>query len=265
MDLELCEQLLKIIDQPESIISVRTRGEFAVIPVLSQDADTVATEIKALFPDRIEGAGGGGGNANRGAPDPREFLAALTGGGGGRRGAGGGNSQLSEIKIAISVDKKTNSLLVMAPPQDIEWIKRIVQELDVAGGDVEEGVEVVSLSGTNLNVGMIDSALKSVLGSKARTNTNTNSSNTGSSSPAPQGGGMDADAMRRSAEQLQQLRERFGGGAGGAAPGGGQGFRNFGGGNNGFGGQGFRGFGGGGQQGGQRGGGGGQQGGRGGR
>ncbi len=73
VDLELCEQLLKIIDQPDSIISVRTRGEFAVIPVLSQDADVVASEIKAIFPDRIEGAGGGGGG-NRGAPDPREFL-----------------------------------------------------------------------------------------------------------------------------------------------------------------------------------------------
>ena len=256
MDLELCEQLLKIIDQPDSIISVRTRGDFAVIPVLSQDADTVAAEIKGIFPDRIESGGGsGGGNANR-APDPREFLAALTGGGGGRRGAGGANSQLAEIKIAISVDKKTNSLLVMGPPQDIELIRKIVQELDVAGGEVEEGVQVVSLSGTNLNVGMIDSALKSMLGPKARTNNNASSTSSNSSS-TPQssgGGGSDADEARRRAEMFQQLRERFQGGGGGAAPTGGS-FRGFGGGT---GGGGFRGFGGG-----QTGGG--QQGGRGGR
>ncbi len=74
VDLELCEQLLKIIDQPDSIISVRTRGEFAVIPVITQDADVVAAEIKGIFPDRIEGSGGGGGGGggNR-APNPQEF------------------------------------------------------------------------------------------------------------------------------------------------------------------------------------------------
>ncbi len=143
-------------------------------------------------------------------------------GGGGRRG--GANSQLAEIKIAISVDKKTNSLLVMAPPQDIELIRQIVEELDKAGGDVEEGVQVVSLSGTNLNVGMIDSALKSMLGPKARTNTNA-SSNTGSSNSGGNnsggGGGADADEARRRAEMFQQLRERFQGGQGGGAPTGG--------------------------------------------
>lgn len=271
IDLELCEQLLKIIDQPDSIISVRTRGEFAVIPVVTQDADVVAAEIKAIFPDRIEGggaAGGGGGGGGNRAPDPREFLAALTGGGGGRRG-GGANSQLAEIKIAISVDKKTNSLLVMAPPQDIELIRQIVDKLDEAGGEVEEGVEVVSLSGTNLNVGMIDSALKSMLGPKARTNNNASSS-TGSTASAPQGGGGGDDGARQRAEMFQQLRERFGGGAGGAAPGGGRTGGT--GAPGGFGGGGFPGFGGqrgggapggfGGQRGG---GGGGQQGGRGGR
>lgn len=270
MDLELCEQLLKIIDQPDSIIDVRTRGEFAVIPVLSQDAEVIAAEIKGIFPDRIEGAGGagGGGGGNR-APDPREFLAALTGGGGGgRRGAGGANSQLTEIKIAISVDKKTNSLLVMAPPQDIELIREIVDKLDEAGGDVEEGVSVVSLSGTNLNVGMIDSALKSVLGPKARTNTNT-TAQSGNTPAAPQGGGG-SDEARRQAQMLQQIRERFGGGA---APGTGGGFQRQGGGGgfgtggfgSGFGGGGTRGFGGGGGGGQRGGGGGGQQGGRGGR
>ena len=264
IDLELCEQLLKIIDQPDSIISVRTRGEFAVIPVETQDADVVAAEIKAIFPDRIEGGGAaGGGGGNRGAPDPREFLAALTGGG--RRGGGGANSQLAEIKIAISVDKKTNSLLVMAPPQDIELIRQIVGKLDEAGGEVEEGVEVVSLSGTNLNVGMIDSALKSMLGPKARTNNNASGS-TSNTASAPSSGGGD-DGARQRAEMFQQLRERFGGGTG-AAPGGRTGGSTGGFPGGGFGTGGFPGFGRGGTGGTggfgtQRGGGTGQQGGRG--
>ncbi len=188
-------------------------------------------------------------------------------GGGGRRGAGGANSQLAEIKIAISVDKKTNSLLVMAPPQDIELIRQIVEKLDQAGGEVEEGVSVVSLSGTNLNVGMIDSALKSMLGPKARTNNNASgTTNNTASAPQSGGGGGGDDGARQRAEMFQQLRERFGGGTGGAAPTGGgtrPGSFGTGGGFPGFGGP--RGGGTGGTGFGTQRGGGGQQGGRGGR
>ncbi|MCC6507803.1 MAG: general secretion pathway protein, partial [Pirellulaceae bacterium] len=237
----------KIIDQPDSPISVQTRGQIAVIPVMSQDAETVASEVKGLFTDRIDGGasgGGGGGGASRGgAPDPRELIAALTGGG--RGGRGGGSSQLAEIKIAVTVDKKTNSLLVMGTPQDIKQIRELVELLDVAGEESEENVVVTSLKDTNLNVGMIDSALKSMLGPRARTNTN--SSSTSSSTPsAPSSSGGDADQARRTAEAFQQLRERFQSG-GGSTTGG---FRGFGGGapggtTGGFGG-GFRGFGGGG-------------------
>lgn len=220
-DLELCEQLLKIIDQPDSPISVQTRGQIAVIEVFSQDADAVATMVKGLFGDRIEGGGGGGGGGGSRQPDPREFLAALTGAAGGRRGAGGANSQLTETKIAITVDKKTNSLLVMAQPQDIRLIRDLVEELDVAGTDVEEGIVVVPLSGTNLNVDMIDSALKSVLGPRARTNTNTSTSGSGGSSQSSQSsqssGNNDAEQARRTAEAFQQLRERFQGGGGGGS------------------------------------------------
>ncbi len=253
VDLEFCEQLLRIIDQPDSPIAVQTRGQRAVIPVLSQDANDVAQIVKGLYGDRIEGGGGGGGGAQR-APDPREFIQALTGGGG--RGGRGANSQLAEIKIAITVDKKTNSLVVMGPPQDLEDIRALVADLDMAGEAEEEGVVVASLSGTNLNVGMIDSALKSVLGPKARTNTNSSQSGGSSSnSQSSQSSGGDADQARRAAEAIQQFRERMmqGGGNRGGFPGGGTG--------GGFtpGGGFFRGFGGGGTPGG-----GGNQGGRGG-
>lgn len=235
LDLELCEQVLKVIDQPESPISVETRGRIEVIPVISQDADAVATMIKSLFNDRIAGSGGGGGGSQR-APDPRELIAALAGGGS-RRGGGGGNSQLTETKISVSVDKNTNSLVVMAQPQDIALIHELVAQLDVAGGDVEEQIEVVSLTGTNLNVDMIDTALKGVLGAKARTNNSSSSSGSNSSS-SPQSSSdnnrssSDSDQARRTAEFYQQLRERFQGGSSsgrsfGGPPGGFGGFGGF--------------------------------------
>ena len=215
LDLELCEQVLKVIDQPDSPISVQTRGRIEVIPVISQDAEAVATMIKSLFSDRIEGGGSSGGGSSQRQPDPRELIAALTGGGSSRRG-GSANSQLTETKISVSVDKNTNSLVVMAQPQDIDLIHQLVAELDVAGGDVEEKIEVVSLTGTNLNVDMIDTALKGVLGTKARTNTTSNSSSgSSSSSQSQERSSSDSDQARRTAEFYQQLRERFQGGSSG--------------------------------------------------
>ncbi|MGN6546183.1 MAG: secretin N-terminal domain-containing protein, partial [Aureliella sp.] len=140
-------------------------------------------------------------------------------------------------KISVSVDKNTNSLVVMAQPQDIALIHELVAQLDVAGGDVEEQIEVVSLTGTNLNVDMIDTALKGVLGAKARTNNSSSSSGSNSSS-SPQSSSdnnrssSDSDQARRTAEFYQQLRERFQGGSSsgrsfGGPPGGFGGFGGF--------------------------------------
>lgn len=131
---------LKLSINPTVPISVQTRGQIAVIPVKTQDAETVAAEVKGLFTDRIDGGGsggggGGGGSSRGGAPDPRELIAVLTGGGGRR---GGGSSQLAEIKIAVTVDKMTNSLLVMGTPQDIRQIRELVELLDASGEESEE-------------------------------------------------------------------------------------------------------------------------------
>ncbi len=95
-DMALCEELLKVIDQVESPESIETKGQVALIPVITQDVSQVLSTLKTLYADRIEGAaaaGGGGGNRQ---PDPREFIEALRGGGGGGRGGRGGAS--SELK-----------------------------------------------------------------------------------------------------------------------------------------------------------------------
>lgn len=245
-DMELCEQLMKVIDQPDSPISVQTRGMIEIIPVASQDAEAVATTIKTLLGDRVEGGGGGGGGGGgQRAPDPQAFIQALTGAGGGR-GGGRGNSQLAEPKIAIGVDKNINSLVVMGQPQDIALIRSYVEKIDVAGEDSEENVVVVSLEGTSLNSKMISAAVKGVLGPKARTNTTTQQST--ASTTQPSSGGPGGSGGGPNPDFIQQLRDRFqqggsgtstfrGGFPGGGFPGGGtQG----GGGFPGFGG--FRGF-----------------------
>lgn len=234
LDIELCEQLLQVIDQSGSPLALRTRGDYAIIPVLTQNANDVATMIKSVYADRIEGAGGGaGGGGGQRPPNPEDIINALRGGGGGRSGRSG-STQLVESKISITANTMTNSLVVIAAPNDIEDIRGLVAELDAAGEGVEETVTAVPLPG-NVNAAMISSAISRVLGSRARTNvssstaSNTSGSSTsGGTSSSP----SDAEAAARRADFLQ----RIGGGGFGGFGGGGFGGGGFGGGGTPFGG-----------------------------
>ncbi|MDX1926959.1 MAG: secretin N-terminal domain-containing protein [Pirellulaceae bacterium] len=256
-DMAMCEELLKVIDQVESPISIETRGQVAMIPVITQNVTDVVSMLKQLYGDRIEGAAAAGGGGNR-QPDPQAFIEALRGGGGGGRGGrGGAQSELKESKISLSADVNTNTLVVIAQPQVIKEIETLVGYFDEQGtGDGEETVTVTSIPGfaTAKNLG---AALGRALGSKAKVNTTPAEGQPGSSQQANNNAGSDDEAARQRAAAFQRMRDAgmFGGGSGRTfTPGGG-----------GFGGGGFPGFGGFG--GGTRGGGtqGGNSGGRGGR
>ncbi len=237
-DLSMVEQLLKIIDQVESPITIETRGQIAVIPVVTVDVAQVLTMLKQLYADRIEGAaasGGGGGNRQ---PSPQEFMEALRGGGGGSSGRGGrgGSSELKESKIALSAETNTNSIFVIAQPQDIEEIRNVIEILDLAGGgDAEETVAVVPAPGI-MNSKTAGAALQRALGSKAKVNTTPEtgqapSSQQGGSAPSP----SDAETAQRRAEFFQRMQQGGFGGAPGGSRGssGGGGFPGFGGGSRG--------------------------------
>ncbi len=213
-DLALCEQLLKVIDQVESPISVETRGQVAFVPVLTQDVTAVLNTLKQLYADRMDGgAGGGQANANR-QPSPQEFIEALRGGGGGG-GNRRGSSELKESKIALSADTNTNSLIVIAQPQDIAEIEQIVKVIDEAGmGDGEETVEVVPAPSGNVK--SLSTALQQALGPKAKVNANQSQTGNPQNAASP----SDAEAAQRRAEFFQRMQQ--GGGFGGNRGGNGQ-------------------------------------------
>ncbi len=268
-DMQLIEQLLEVFDQSEGPFATETRGQFASIPVITQDVSEVMNIVKGLYGDRIAGAaapgGGGGGGGQGGQPNPADIIAALRGGGrGGRGGAGAAASELTEPKISLGADTKSNMLLVMAQPSQIKELRELVELIDQAGADLQEDVAIADFGAINTEV--LKTSLSRVLGSKAITNS------TGTSTPAAGGQQAaspsdDAAQQQRRAEFFQRMRDSgaFGGGAGGgqrggAAPGG---FGGFGGAQRGGATGGFGGFGGQGA-GGQRGGvqqGGGQRGG----
>ncbi len=263
VDMRMIEMVLEVIDREESPEDVQTVSRPQLIPVIYQDANDVATIIKGVYAERM----GGGQNENRNRqPSPEDFINALRGGGGGGRGGARQEEQVSKpATITVAVDAKSNSLIVSAPPQDVEDIRELVEAIDAGGVSSEETVEIVSLGG-NLKPEVVQKALESVLGPQAKASTTASATPPPTSSqPSSSGSGAASgnnNAPQPSAEDIQRRIEFFRalrGGGGGGQGGGGFGGGGFGGG--GFGGGGF----GGGGRGGFGGGGGGNDGGGGGR
>jgi type II secretory pathway component GspD/PulD (secretin) len=224
-DMMLIEDLIEVIDQVESPVSIETKGQIALIPVLTKDAKEVVSIVKELYADRIQGAssgGGGGGAGGRGGqPDPAAFIQALRGGGRGGRGGGGTSDQLSEPKISISADADNNLLIVVAQPQQIEEIRELVRQIDLAGEADPEEIVVTRLGGAISGELFADSVSR-MLGPRAQTNVassegNSNTSSSRTPSSPNSSGGQVSDAQRQAARAAFFERLRSGGfGRGGA-------------------------------------------------
>ncbi len=244
--LDSIEQLLQVIDQPETPetqISPRPR----IIQLYATDATEVANIVKAVYQEQTS-AGSGQRQAS-----PQDFMEMMMRGGGrgGRGGRGGGNgggggggdSGATDVqKMTIGVDTRNNTLIISAPQPLYLEVEELVRTLDQAIPTSPETTRVVTLKQANTQ--SVQQAIAGVLGQSTQNNSRNNGQNNGGRGQQNQGGG----------NNQQNFMRQFGqGGFGG--PGGG------------FGGQGGGGFGGpgGGIGGGQGGFGGGQGGGGGGR
>ncbi len=224
IDMLTIEMILEVVDREESPEDVRTTSKPQLIPVIYQSANDVATIVKAVYAERSSEQGGGGRQQQQ--VSPQDLINALRGGGGGGRGGrgggGGGSEQTTKpAPVSIAVDTRSNSLIVTAPPQDVEDIRELVEAIDAGGMQSEETVEIVSLKG-NVKAEVVQQALNSVLGTQARSTSTTAGSNSGSASNTTPGGGntpSSADIQRRM-EFFQQMRQQGGGGFGGAPRGG---------------------------------------------
>jgi len=238
-DMQMVEELIELIDIADSGIDNLTRGVPRSIFINNVAVADVETLVKQVFADRIAPAPGAGGQAQ---PSPQEFLALI--GGGGRRGGGGGGagakSELKELTMTVSADKKNNALIVVASPMLFKEVESFVKEMDQSSEDEQSNFIVVPIP-AEVNANTMQNALKSAFGASVKTSTTSSTNPTQGTTPG--GAGNPADIF-------QQFRNR-GGAAGGAGgfPGGFPG--GFGGGAGGFGGgQGGGGIRGGGTQGG---------------
>jgi hypothetical protein len=216
-DLELVEQLLKVIDQEFSPEDPQTQPVPRMIPVEYVTADEVAVVVREVYSARI--APSAGAQQNR-QPSPEEFIRALRGGGRGGRGGAGGNDRQrgEEPKMTIGVDKRSNSLIVSAPDPLFREVQSLVKQIDIAGTETDEVTTVVQIKSGNPE--LIKNALSAQLGTKAQINTTTQQTN---SQQATQGGVATTGGQGGSRGQGQSRR----GGSTQGRQGGGQDFGNF--------------------------------------
>lgn len=245
-DLDIIEQLLQVIDQPQNPDGQQIIAAPRFIPVNNNRAEDVAAIVKQAYSGRIMGEGGSSGA--RGNPQ-EEFLRAMLSG----RGRGSNSRQQNrgeEAKMTIAVDNKSNSLIVSAPDYLFNEVKQLVEQLDVVAVDPEQTVRVVALKRASATV--VQQQLTSRLGPNATvktagtttsTSTSTRPSTTPGSTSQPGTTGnqqpqFNPEDVQRRMEFFNALRGGDGGRGGFGGPGG---FGGFGGGGP----SGFGGFGGG--------------------
>lgn len=155
-DLESIEQLLKILDLKESPEEIASAPKPRMIPVIHTRADDIATIVKQLYVDRMVEA-------------PRRWPPFLA-----RQES---SSKDEATKVSVSVDTRTNTLIVAAPDSLFEEVKQLVNQLDVAAAEQNQTVRVIPLHGSNTST--LETALRAIAGDTvqiARSGGNTMSS-----------------------------------------------------------------------------------------
>jgi len=161
-DTEMIEELLKILDQEKGPEPVAVQPKARVIPVINTAAEDIAELLREVYSDRLIGGGAG-----QRPPTPQEFIQMLRGGGGGRGRGGAGSSQVDiQQKMAIGVDSRNNSIIVVAPDQLFQEVEQLVKQLDAAAAESNQTIRVVNLK--NANPVAVQQALSALMGTNVQ-------------------------------------------------------------------------------------------------
>jgi type II secretory pathway component GspD/PulD (secretin) len=204
-DIDQVFRLLQVIDQRIGPTDIEAGGLPRMIQVNNTSAATVADVVKSLYADRIEGGNGG-------QPSPEDFMKMLRQG-----GPGGDNAAAQEpAKMSVTVDTRSNSLVVRAPDELFNQVKALVAQLDTEQLDSAQSTQIVSLKYSNTNA--IKEALGNILGEQAVTTTT--QQNAGQQQ-GREGGGDQARQREEMIRRFQEMRQRMEQGGGRGGPGGG--------------------------------------------
>ncbi|MGQ9761083.1 MAG: secretin N-terminal domain-containing protein [Thermogutta sp.] len=169
-DLQLIEEILRVLDQQDTPQEVAVQPRTVIIPVKNTQAEEIAGILRSVYQDRLVTAA----SANRG-PSPQEIIQLLRGGG--RGGPGGARNQPQEEvqRMSIGVDVRTNSLIISAPERLLSEVRQLVEQLDQkAVTESEETTQVVTLQKASPE--SVRAALSALLGSGVQIRGGTGSS-----------------------------------------------------------------------------------------
>lgn len=207
------EQMLKeVLDVPTLGESARNRVT-RMIPLEHADADEVYTLLKEVYKGYMED------NSN-----PQANALAMLMGGGRRGGGGNDQGQKPKASLALSVDKRTNNLVVWADEPLFQEIKATAEMLDKNAQDARRTVRVMTLSNTSSSVmtsalGQLMPKVKvSTSGGRSSSSSSSNSSSN-NSSPAPTSSGGNDQNQDQMRELFRQRMMQGGGFPGGGTPG----------------------------------------------
>jgi type II secretory pathway component GspD/PulD (secretin) len=160
-DTEMIEQLLKILDQKESPEDVLIVPKSKMIALKNTQAQEIAEIVRQVYQDRVV-AGGAGGQQR--PPSPQEFIQMLRGG---RRGGGGGGrdrggSADEPQKMSLSIDARTNSVILLAPEPLFSEVQQLIEQLDRAAVDSSQTMRVVTLQKASPDT--VQQALMAIVG-----------------------------------------------------------------------------------------------------
>ncbi len=147
-DLATIEQLLQVLDQRESPEEVLVVPKVKVIPVFNTQAEEIAAVVKDVYQDRMV-TGPQSGGAQR-PPSPQELFEMLrrSRGGGSSRSRGGGATEEVQ-RLALSVDTRTNSLVLAAPEPLFTEVQQVIEQMDQAAVETNQAIRVITLHHTS--------------------------------------------------------------------------------------------------------------------
>jgi type II secretory pathway component GspD/PulD (secretin) len=160
-ELDFIEQILRVLDTSTSPETIETIPRPRTILVMNTDAEEVAEMVQKVYASRMTGQG-----SRRREPTPEEFLRAMSGQ---KNSSKDIKDEVSEqLRMSISVDRRRNALIVVAPDSLFLEVEELVAQLDVARPDLQETIRVQTVRTSPEN---IRNALASILGQETRRET----------------------------------------------------------------------------------------------
>lgn len=192
-DMEIIEELVKILDQQGTPEAVAAEPRPRLIPVRHVPVQSVLGVLRQVYQDRLTNAGSSVNAGARGGSEqasgvsapgspglpgfpqgpggpgagPGQFFQqlAMAASGAGRRGRAGLGTE-EQPKMSLGADARSNSLVVVAPDRLYEEVRELVRQLDRPATEDAEAIQVLALRGGNTE--LVRRALPAFMGDRVR-------------------------------------------------------------------------------------------------